>query len=70
VGLFTKDIKTMDYLFLHVLQDNVGSLLLGLYGSAGRLDSVGFTSPISNAARPELTRRWKNFGKLRALRVI
>ena len=35
----------------------VGSLLLGLYDSQGRLDHVGFTSTISNAARPELTRR-------------
>ena len=35
----------------------VGSLLLGLYDSEGRLDHVGFTSTISNAARPELTRR-------------
>jgi ATP-dependent DNA ligase len=35
----------------------VGSLLLGLYDAAGRLDHVGFTSTISNAERPELTRR-------------
>jgi ATP-dependent DNA ligase len=35
----------------------VGSLLLGLYDPEGRLDHVGFTSTISNAARPELTRR-------------
>ena len=35
----------------------VGSLLLGLYDSEGRLDHVGFTSTISNAERPELTRR-------------
>lgn len=35
----------------------VGSLLLGLYGRDGRLDHVGFTSSISNAERPALTRR-------------
>jgi ATP-dependent DNA ligase len=35
----------------------VGSLLLGLYDPEGRLDHVGFTSTISNDARPELTRR-------------
>jgi ATP-dependent DNA ligase len=35
----------------------VGSLLLGLYDAAGRLNHVGFTSTISNAERPELTRR-------------
>jgi ATP-dependent DNA ligase len=35
----------------------VGSLLLGLYDAVGRLDHVGFTSTISNAERPELTRR-------------
>jgi ATP-dependent DNA ligase len=35
----------------------VGSLLLGLYDEAGRLDHVGFTSTISNAERPALTRR-------------
>jgi ATP-dependent DNA ligase len=35
----------------------VGSLLLGLYDAAGRLDHVGFTSTITNAERPELTRR-------------
>lgn len=34
----------------------VGSLLLGLYDDQGRLDHVGFTSSISNAERPELTR--------------
>ncbi|HEY3696437.1 ATP-dependent DNA ligase [Phenylobacterium sp.] len=34
----------------------VGSLLLGLYDAGGRLDHVGFTSTISNAERPELTR--------------
>jgi ATP-dependent DNA ligase len=35
----------------------VGSLLLGLYGGDGRLNHVGFTSTISDAERPELTRR-------------
>lgn len=35
----------------------VGSLLLGLYDAAGRLDHVGFTSTISDAERPALTRR-------------
>ncbi|HEY8617124.1 ATP-dependent DNA ligase [Phenylobacterium sp.] len=35
----------------------VGSLLLGLYDAQGRLNHVGFTSTISNAERPELTRR-------------
>lgn len=35
----------------------VGSLLLGLFDDAGRLDHVGYTSSISNAERPELTRR-------------
>lgn len=35
----------------------VGSLLLGLYDAEGRLDHVGFTSTISNAERPDLTRR-------------
>ncbi len=35
----------------------VGSLLLGLYDEAGRLDHVGFTSTISDAERPALTKR-------------
>ena len=35
----------------------VGSLLLGLYDEAGRLDHVGFTSTISDAERPALTAR-------------
>jgi ATP-dependent DNA ligase len=35
----------------------VGSLLLGLYDDAGRLDHVGFTATISNAERPALTAR-------------
>jgi ATP-dependent DNA ligase len=35
----------------------VGSLLLGLYDAEGRLDHVGFTSTITDAERPALTRR-------------
>jgi ATP-dependent DNA ligase len=35
----------------------VGSLLLGLYDEAGRLDHVGFTSAISDEERPGLTAR-------------
>jgi ATP-dependent DNA ligase len=35
----------------------VGSLLLGLYNAAGELDHVGFTSAISDAERPDLTRK-------------
>jgi ATP-dependent DNA ligase len=35
----------------------VGSLLLGLYDKAGKLDHVGFTSTISDEERPALTRR-------------
>ncbi len=35
----------------------VGSLLLGLYNSVGKLDHVGFTSGISAAARASLTLR-------------
>jgi ATP-dependent DNA ligase len=35
----------------------VGSLLLGLYDEAGRLDHVGFTSSIATADRPVLTKR-------------
>ncbi|HUD62333.1 MAG TPA: ATP-dependent DNA ligase [Acetobacteraceae bacterium] len=35
----------------------VGSLLLGLYDDAGKLDHVGFTSTITDAERPRLTRR-------------
>jgi len=34
---------------------HVGSLLLGLYNSDGKLDHVGFTSAISHADRPGLT---------------
>jgi ATP-dependent DNA ligase len=33
----------------------VGSLLLGLYDGAGRLDHVGFTATIANKDRPKLT---------------
>lgn len=35
----------------------VGSLLLGLYDDEGKLNHVGFTSTISNAERPSLTRK-------------
>jgi ATP-dependent DNA ligase len=35
----------------------VGSLLLGLYDAAGKLDHVGFTSTITDAERPALTRK-------------
>jgi ATP-dependent DNA ligase len=35
----------------------VGSLLLGLYDEAGRLDHVGFTSGLAAADKPALTRR-------------
>ncbi len=35
----------------------VGSLLLGLYDEQGLLDHVGFTSAISHAERPALTRK-------------
>jgi ATP-dependent DNA ligase len=35
----------------------VGSLLLGLYDDAGKLDHVGFTSTITDAERPQLTRK-------------
>lgn len=35
----------------------VGSILLGLFNGAGKLDHVGFTSSISNADRPALTAR-------------
>ncbi len=37
--------------------DQVGSLLLGLYDDAGLLHHVGFTSAISAAERPALTKR-------------
>jgi ATP-dependent DNA ligase len=35
----------------------VGSLLLGLYDAAGKLDHVGFTATIGESERPDLTRR-------------
>jgi ATP-dependent DNA ligase len=35
----------------------VGSLLLGLYDSAGKLNHVGFTSAIPTAGKPALTRK-------------
>ena len=35
----------------------VGSLLLGLYDEAGKLDHVGFTATITDAERPALTKR-------------
>jgi ATP-dependent DNA ligase len=35
----------------------VGSLLLGLYNDSGQLDHVGFTSTLSKAERPGLTKR-------------
>lgn len=35
----------------------VGSMLLGLYDADGRLDHVGFTSTITDAERPALTRK-------------
>ncbi|GGH19972.1 ATP-dependent DNA ligase [Alsobacter metallidurans] len=35
----------------------VGSLLLGLFDAQGRLNHVGYTSTITNAERPELTRK-------------
>jgi ATP-dependent DNA ligase len=37
----------------------VGSLLLGLYTAEGKLDHVGFTSGISKADRPAITRKLK-----------
>lgn len=41
----------------------VGSLLLGLYNKAGELDHVGFTSSISDEARPGLTRKLQKLVK-------
>lgn len=41
----------------------VGSLLLGLYDSEGRLDHVGFTSTIANEDRGALTRRLEALGE-------
>ena len=43
--------------------NQVGSLLLGLYNEAGKLDHVGFTSTISAAERPALTRRLEGLRK-------
>jgi ATP-dependent DNA ligase len=37
--------------------EGVGSLLLGLFNDAGKLDHVGFTAAISAAERPALTRK-------------
>ena len=37
--------------------DEVGSLLLGLYDEAGRLNHVGFTSSIAKADKPSLTKK-------------
>ena len=39
----------------------VGSLLLGLYDSDGRLDHVGFTSTIANAERTALTAKLEHY---------
>jgi ATP-dependent DNA ligase len=39
--------------------DEVGSLLLGLYSDAGKLDHVGFTSSIPKAQRKALTAKLK-----------
>ncbi len=41
----------------HRRSKEVGSLLLGLYDDQGLLDHVGFTSAISDAERPALTRK-------------
>lgn len=41
----------------------VGSLLLGLYDTKGKLDHVGFTSSISAEARPALTQKLKKLIK-------
>lgn len=49
--------------------DLVGSLLLGLYNDDGKLDHVGFTSAISDAEKPDLTRRLEALLGSRALRV-
>ena len=39
----------------------VGSLLLGLYNSDGKLDHVGFTSAFSREEKPELTSKLEKF---------
>lgn len=43
--------------------DLVGSLLLGLYDREGKLNHVGFTSTITDAERPALTRRLRKLRK-------
>lgn len=40
--------------------NEVGSLLLGLYDDAGRLNHVGFTSGIAKADKPSLTKKLEN----------
>ena len=40
--------------------NEVGSLLLGLYDEAGRLNHVGFTSAIAKAEKPSLTKKLEN----------
>lgn len=59
--LKVKRIRTADCVVggFRMLKDTgqVGSLLLGLYDSEGRLDHVGFTSAIANADRAALTAR-------------
>ena len=40
--------------------DEVGSLLLGLYDDAGRLNHVGFTSGIAKVDKPSLTKKLEN----------
>ncbi len=42
-------------------KQEVGSLLLGLYDTAGLLNHVGFTSGISTAERPALTKKLEAF---------
>lgn len=42
--------------------DLVGSLLLGLYDSAGKLDHVGFTSQLARADKPALTAKLEALG--------
>jgi ATP-dependent DNA ligase len=58
--LKVKNIRTADCVVggfrYESARKQVGSLLLGLYNSAGRLDHVGFTSNIPRAERAELTR--------------
>ena len=56
-----KRIRTADCVVggFRYLKDSslIGSLLLGVYDSAGRLNHVGFTSTIANGERAELTAR-------------